>query len=144
MSLIKIRELLESDYNNGYLELLSQLSVVEKEKINENDFKNFIGSLSKNHKVFVMEDNKKIIGNITIIIEKKIIHNISNVCHIEDVVVDTNYRGKNLGKQLIEYAKEYAKLKKCYKIILNCDEKHKKFYEKLNFNLKNYEMSLYL
>ena len=90
MSLIKIRELLESDYNNGYLELLSQLSVVEKEKINENDFKNFIGSLSKNHKVFVMEDNKKIIGNITIIIEKKIIHNISNVCHIEDVVVDTN------------------------------------------------------
>ena len=144
MSLIKIRELLESDYNNGYLELLSQLSVIEKEKINENDFKNFIGSLSKNHKVFVMEDNKKIIGNITIIIEKKIIHNISNVCHIEDVVVDTNYRGKNLGKQLIEYAKEYAKLKKCYKIILNCDEKHKKFYEKLNFNLKNYEMSLYL
>ena len=144
MSFIKIRELLESDYNKGYLELLSQLSELDTEKINENKFKNFIKSLSKNHKVFVMEDKKKIIGNITIIIEEKIIHNISRVCHLEDVVIDNNYRGKNLGKQLIEYAKEYAKLKKCYKIILNCDEKHKKFYEKLNFNLKNYEMSLYL
>ena len=49
----------------------------------------------------------------------KIIHNISNVCHIEDVVIDNNYRGKNLGTKLIEYAKEYAKMEKCYKIILS-------------------------
>ena len=56
MSLIKIKAA-ETDYNNGYLELLSQLSVVEPEKINENDFKNFM-AYQKNHKVFVMEDNK--------------------------------------------------------------------------------------
>ena len=40
--------------------------------------------------------------------------------HIEDVVVNKQHRGKQIGKQLLLWACEYAKQQNCYKVILNC------------------------
>ena len=68
----------------------------------------------------------------------------SIVMHVEDVVVQKSKRGKNVGKQLIQFLIDLAKRRNCYKIILNCDETVKKFYEKCGFLNKNLEMSIYL
>jgi N-acetylglutamate synthase-like GNAT family acetyltransferase len=54
----------------------------------------------RKHYVFVMEDNNIIVGCATIMIELKLLHGFSKVCHIEDVVIDNTIRGKGCGKFL--------------------------------------------
>jgi len=39
----------------------------------------------------------RIIAAATVIIEDKFVHSCSRIAHVEDVVVRTGYRGKNLG-----------------------------------------------
>ena len=137
---------LSYDYlNYNYLNLLSQLTTVNLDYLDENKKKNFLLSLNDNHKIFIAIDseNNEVIGTITVLIENKIIHDFGLVGHIEDVVVDTNYRGKNIGKSLINYAVDYCKTKKCYKVILDCDEYNSGFYKKCGFNIKGLEMSKY-
>tara|TARA_X000000950_G_scaffold207672_1_gene249741 strand:+ start:156 stop:593 length:438 start_codon:yes stop_codon:yes gene_type:complete len=134
------------DINKDYLFLLSQLTSVDYQTLNKENIENFIKNLNNNHIIFLMKDsnkNNKIIGSITILIENKIIHGFSKVGHIEDVVVDENYRGQKLGKKLINYAVELCKNNGCYKVILDCSNENVKFYEKCNFQLKGNEMSLY-
>ena len=139
-----IREIDIKDYYKGYIELLSELT--NTPKFDFERWEKQINLIKDNnyHNIFVIEDDGKIIASITIIIELKIIRNLKNVCHIEDIVVSENYRGKGLGKQIIEYCKDYSKQKNCYKIILNCSNTLLNFYEKIGFRNKNLEMSLYL
>lgn len=138
-----IRELSEQDYYKGFLNLLEQLTTVDANNITYDDFIKHLKKIKS--KVFVMEDGEgKIIGTMTLLIEEKFIHKLSSVGHIEDVVVNDEYRGKGLGKMLIDYGVKYAKDNGCYKIILNCAEKNIAFYEKCGFKSKNVEMSLYL
>lgn len=52
--------------------------------------------------------------------------------YIDDLCVDENCRGKGIGKALLETAREYAKMRKCYSIELNvwsCNENATVFYE---------------
>ena len=134
------------DINKDYLFLLSQLTCVDYESLNKENIENFINNLNNNHLIYLLKDSKninKIIGSITIIIEHKIIHGFSKVGHIEDVVVDSNYRGQKLGQKLINYAVGLCKDNDCYKVILDCSNENIKFYEKCGFELKGNEMSLY-
>ena len=139
-----IREIDIKDYYKGYIELLSELT--NTPKFDFESWEKQINLIKENnyHNIFVIEDDGKIIASITIIIELKIIRNLKNVCHIEDIVVSENYRGKGIGKKIIEYCKDYSKKKNCYKIILNCSNTLINFYEKFGFRNKNLEMSLYL
>ena len=141
----EIRNIEYGDYYKNYLELLRFLTFIEPDKITFDDFKKFIDSLTENHQIFVIEyiESKKIIGTITVLIEKKLIHNLGSVCHIEDVVVDTSIRNKGLGKLLINKAIEISNERKCYKTILDCEAKNEGFYEKCNFVKKGSQMALY-
>lgn len=139
-------ELKKQDINIDYLLLLSQLTSVNLDNLNIDDIELFIKNLNKNHKIFLLKDeekNNKIIGTITIIIEKKITHNFNCVGHIEDVIIDKNYRGKKLGKRIINEAVNYCRNINCYKVILDCSDNNIKFYEKCNFTLKGNQMALY-
>lgn len=147
-----IRYLTDIDYYS-YTNLLKQLTTVGD--ISWKQFRNFLYDLDHeytNTHIFVMEDHdqydhkndrSKIIAAGTIIIEQKLIHNCGKVGHIEDVVVDEKYRGQYLGKQIVEYLVEFGKKEGCYKVILDCDEKYKEFYEKTGFEKKNIQMALY-
>ena len=139
-----IRKININDYNKGYLELLSELTSTPH--IDFKSWKKQINLIKDNnyHHIFVIEDDGKIIASITIIIELKIIRNLRNVCHIEDIVIHKHYRGKGLGTQLINYCKRYSQKRNCYKIILNCNKSLSNFYQKLGFQHKNSEMSFYL
>lgn len=119
------------------IDLYSQLSICNT--ISNHDFLEIV----KNNTIFVEVQNKHIIGAITVLLERKIIHSGKHVAHIEDVVVNKQHRGKQIGKQLLLWACEYAKQQNCYKVILNCDDRIRVFYEKCGFKAKNIEMSLY-
>ena len=140
-----IRKLEKNDYFIGYLDVLNQLSEINKKLINENDFNIFLNDLPSNIHIFVIYDKNKniIIGSGSIIIENKIIHNFGNVGHIEDIVIDSNYRNFGLGKLIVNYLIDYSKVKKCYKVILTSADSNLEFYKKLGFSKKDNSMAIY-
>ena len=112
--------------------------------ITSNQFNSFLNSLHSNEKIFVMTDAcNTLLGLGSILIERKLIHGISKVGHIEDIVISPNHRKKGYGKLIIDYLTEVAKKENCYKVILNCKENLEYFYGKCGFEKKNIEMSKY-
>lgn len=132
------------DININYFKLLSQLTVVNYENINEYNnvefFKNLQNSSSK---IVVIEYNSNVIGTASIFIEYKLIRDYGKVAHIEDVVIDKDYRGYGLGKTLIQVLLEIVKKKECYKCILNCSDKVKPFYISCGLDVVGVEMAKY-
>lgn len=140
-----IRKLEYEDYNRGFLELLEQLTTVNAMSINKIDFNLQVKELNKNpgHLIIVMIDKNQIIATGCIFIERKFIHTMGKVGHIEDVVVHKNYRNKGLGKEIINTLVEFARRIECYKVILDCSEENISFYENCGFEKKGIEMSKY-
>lgn len=139
---MEIRELKLNDYELNYFELLSQLSQVTKPS--KKDFETYFNKIisNNNHKIFVIEENGVIVANVTIILEQKFIRGCKCICHIEDVVVDKDCRGKGIASTLLDFVKGYAQQNNCYKIILNCSQDYKRFYEKNGFTEKNIQMEM--
>ena len=142
-NLFKIYRLNKDCYKKKYIELLPQLTKYHIIENSQNDFDNFLNIIDDNHIIIVIEHNNKIIASTTLLIEPKAIRNYSYVAHIEDVVVDEEYRKFGLGKILLNKCIEIAKLRNCYKCILDCDENLEDFYSKHNFTKKGLYMSLY-
>ena len=94
----------------------------------------------------VIEDpsSSKVIGTASCLAERKFIRGGGKAAHIEDVVVDSGYRGLKLGIKLIEALMLAAKEMGCYKVILDCAESNVKFYEKCGLTRKEVQMVRYL
>lgn len=52
---------------------------------------------------------------------------------MEDVVVNSSYRGKQLGKLLVSTIAQLARRLQCYKLMLDCRDRLIPFYESLGF-----------
>ncbi|MBA3976774.1 MAG: GNAT family N-acetyltransferase [Nitrosopumilus sp.] len=142
-----IRELKEEDLSNGFFETLSNLSEVGKlanDTIRKMEILREIRD--KNYRIVIAEDkqNHQIVGSATLLIEQKFIHNGGKAGHIEDVVTRKGYEGKGIGKEILKELIKIAKDNECYKIILDCDEKLIKFYEKIGFKKNSIMMRLNL
>lgn len=88
------------------------------------------------YKVFVAEDNQRIVGTFALLIMENMAHMGTPSAVIEDVGVLPTMQGKGIGKLMMEYALNYAKEKGCYKMSLSSNlrrEKAHQFYESLGF-----------
>lgn len=141
-----IEELNYDDDYYQYCSLLKQLTNIDPDNISSEMFKNRLSMIKSNpyHKILVFKKDNKIVGSITILVEPKFIHNCSYVAHIEDVVVDSEYRTHGIGRILMNKAISIAVDFQCYKIILDCSEKASGFYKKLDFYPKEIQMVKYL
>jgi len=140
MSNIKIREIIEEDIENGFLESLDSLrkaSDLDKE-VAKGIVKKIISD--QNHIIHVAENNGKIIGSTTLLIEQKFIHNGGYVGHIEDVVVSKEFEGRGVGIKLVKSLLEVASIRNCYKTILDCKNELIPFYEKIGFKQESNQM----
>ena len=89
----------------------------------------------RSHLFIAVTNDNTIIGCLTLLVERKLIHAGGLVGHIEDVATRKGYEGKGIGKALVHAAVAKAKLLGCYKVILDCnEEKNKVFYEKCGFH----------
>ena len=114
--------------------LIEGFSSKFKNDINENFF-------LLNNYGFVIKEDEKLLGFASI----HVINKINRVsCLIEDVVIDSNYRGKGLGKLLINYLIKFSKTLDSDKLILNSKESNTKFYEKLGFKKNETQMIIRL
>ena len=140
MSELIIRKIIESDLENGFLESLDNLR--QTSNLEQNSVRNILKKIleNENHIIHVAELNGKIVGSTTLLIEQKFIHEGGFVGHIEDVVVNKKFEGRGIGMKLVLSLLDVAKEKKCYKTILNCEDKLIPFYEKIGFKQKSTEM----
>lgn len=139
-----IRNLELNDYYNGFNDLMQQLT--SSPQITFLDFKTIFDKLNKsNTYVYVVEEvaTSKLIGTGKILIEYKFHNKGKSVSHIEDIVVDKNYRGHGIGKKIMEYLNNIAEKNKCYKCVLNYTSDNEEFYKKCDFKYKNIQMCKY-
>ena len=123
-----------NDFNAVKKLLIEGFSNKFKNDINENFF-------LLNNYGFVIKENEKLLGFASI----HVINKINRVsCLIEDVVIDSNYRGKGLGKLLINHLIKFSRTLDSDKIILNSKESNTKFYEKLGFKKNETQMIIRL
>ncbi|CAM8959540.1 unnamed protein product [Rhodiola kirilowii] len=145
-SAIRIRRLEIHDKRKGFMELLQQLSICDA--VSDKDFEDRFQELSRcgdDHVICVIEDleSGKIVGTGSVFIEKKFLRNCGKVGHIEDVMVDGNARGMQLGMRVVEFLTEHARSVGCYKVILDCSDENVLFYDKCGFRRKEIQMAKY-
>uniref|UniRef100_A0AC35FB97 Glucosamine 6-phosphate N-acetyltransferase n=1 Tax=Panagrolaimus sp. PS1159 TaxID=55785 RepID=A0AC35FB97_9BILA len=133
----KIRPLGTRDFDNGFLQLLSQLTVVGEVTSKEAlDRFNSMASMNPlSYYITVIEDieTQKIVGSATLVIELKFIHGIGCRGRIEDVVVDKEKRGLGLAAILNKTLVQLAKNLEVYKLSLECKDALIPFYEKFGY-----------
>lgn len=130
------------DKREEIFSLLSQLTSAPL--ISEKSYNNIINNLDDNHNIYVYVLDNKIVGMITLLHEQKLIHNGSKIVHIEDLVVDKEYKNRGIGRDLINYCLDKISKEEYYKIILDCSEELERFYNKFGFEKKNIQMAKYL
>ena len=137
---MNIRELQLNDYEQ-YLELIREFrpTFFTKEQ-----FEYILQASSTYSKIFVLEDNNKLIATATIIYETKFIFNISKLAHIEDVCVHSNYRKAGYGKKIVQHCIENAKKEGAYKITLDCNSENIPFYTACGFEKRGTQMTILL
>ncbi|CAN8256178.1 unnamed protein product [Cochlearia groenlandica] len=142
----KIRRLEISDKRKGFIDLLGQLTVTGA--ITDEEFDRRFEEIVSNgddHVICVIEDesSRRIAATGSVMIEKKFIRSCGKMGHVEDVVVDSKFRGKRLGKRVIEFLMEHCRSMGCYKVILDCSVEKKVFYEKCGLVHNGIQMSKY-
>jgi glucosamine-phosphate N-acetyltransferase len=129
---------------NDYLPYIKLVNEFRSCKLQKEEFNTIYTEVFQKGQVWLLidESTKKIIGTGTILFEQKFINNGGIVAHIEDVIISKEEKGKGYGTYLLEYLINKSREKKCYKIILNCSPELAKFYKKLGFSQKNFQMEL--
>lgn len=139
-----IRFALEKDIPK-MLDLLSQVCLVHHNgrpdifkvgtKYNENELNQLLCDNTRPILVSV-DDNDNVVGYCFCIFQQHISDNVLadiKTLYIDDLCVDENLRGKQIGKELYEAALDLAKQNGCYNLTLNvwsCNPSALRFYEK--------------
>ena len=140
MSKVIFRNIERKDLDQVFL-LLNQLknmdtSIVDKDKA----WSDFVNNTSSNSVIGIYND--KIVAYGSVVVENKVRGEVAG--HIEDIVVDSEVRGKMIGVSLIKELIKVAKNKGCYRITLFCKETLVNFYARNGFEINNVVMKKYL
>jgi len=143
-----IRPLQRGDYSAGFLDVLRVLTTVGE--VSQADFetrfdemKQTGGSAVGTHVLVILDGEGKVVGTGALLVERKFIHNLGLVGHIEDIAVAKDQQGKKLGLRIIQALDFVAENVGCYKTILDCSEANEGFYVKCGFKRAGLEMAHY-
>lgn len=136
------RPLEKTDYCKGYLSLLSQLTKVGdySSDVFESQFDR-MRKIPGCHYILVVEDpgslnglKGRVVASATLLIECKFVHGAAMRGRIEDVVVDSEYRGMHVGSLLLETLQLLSQALRCYKLTLDCKAAMCPYYFKLGYD----------
>lgn len=114
-----IRPLCRSDFQRGYLDVLRVLTTVGEVSDEQwNQRYDWISSRNDEYYLLVVCDEaERIVGTGSLIVERKFIHSLGLVGHIEDIAVEKGQQGKKLGLRIIQALDFVASNVGCYKVI---------------------------
>lgn len=112
------RPLRRSDYHRGYLDVLRVLTTVGDISYDQWDERyNFMMRRNDEYYLLVICDGSgRIVGTGSLIVERKFIHELGLVGHIEDIAVAKDQQGKKLGLRIIQALDYVAAKVGCYKV----------------------------
>ncbi|KAK4443724.1 acyl-CoA N-acyltransferase [Podospora aff. communis PSN243] len=144
----RLRALRRTDYDTGFLDCLRVLTTVGE--ISKEQFEEQYAWMSRQdggYFILVVEDTNtspaRVVGTGALIVERKFIHTLGSVGHIEDIAVAKDQQGKKLGLRIIQALDFIAAKTGCYKTILDCSEHNEGFYVKCGFRRAGLEMAHY-
>ncbi|KAL0468788.1 glucosamine 6-phosphate N-acetyltransferase [Neurospora intermedia] len=144
----KLRALRPTDYDTGFLDCLRVLTTVgDITREQFQDRYNWISRQDGGYFILVIEDTNssppRVVGTGAVLVERKFIHNLGSVGHIEDIAIAKDQQGKKLGLRMIQALDFIAERTGCYKTILDCSEANEGFYVKCGFKRAGLEMAHY-
>jgi len=140
MSKVIFRNIEKKDLDQVFV-LLNQLKQIDIDNIDKDKaWSDFINNTSSNSVVGLF--NNKIVAYGSVVVENKVRGEVAG--HIEDIVVDSEVRGKMIGVSLIKELIKVAENKGCYRITLFCKETLVNFYGRNGFEVNNVVMKKYL
>lgn len=132
-----IREINKDDFQ-GLSELYTHLHGNKPITRNEKTESIWNAILSdENHHIIVAEEDGKIVSSCVCIIVPNLTHNQQPYALIENVVTHKDYRKRGLASQCMAFAKQIAREKNCYKIMLLTGTRKRsthRFYRKNGYN----------
>ncbi|WP_425538087.1 GNAT family N-acetyltransferase [Microaceticoccus formicicus] len=132
-----VREVIKDDFD-GLMKLYTQLHnnpISEKTPEIMELWNRIIND--KDHHIIVAEEGGKIISSCVCVIIPNLTHNQQAYALVENVVTDEAYRGKGFATKCLNYAKEIALKKNCYKLMLLTGSKKEStlnFYRQAGYN----------
>ena len=140
MSEVIFRNIEKKDLDQVFV-LLNQLKQIEIDTIDKDKaWSDFINNTGSNSVVGLY--NNKIVAYGSVVVENKVRGELAG--HIEDIVVDSEVRGKMIGESLIKELIKVAKNNGCYRITLFCKETLVNFYGRNGFEVNSVVMKKYL
>jgi GNAT superfamily N-acetyltransferase len=91
--------------------------------------------------VYVVEREQQIIGTLALLVLDNLGHRGAPLGIVENVVVDSAYRGEGIGKAMMHWAMAQCRAAGCYKLMLSSNlnrEAAHRFYEELGFDKHGY------
>ncbi|KAI9808465.1 MAG: Glucosamine-phosphate N-acetyltransferase-like protein [Phylliscum demangeonii] len=145
-----LRPLQQSDFRTGFLDVLRVLTTVGDvtedqwtERYEWMRSRNMSGPGSGEYFILVIWDGARVVGAGTLVVERKFIHDLGLVGHIEDIAVAKDQQGKKLGLRMIQALDSLADQVGCYKSILDCSEANEGFYVKCGYKRAGLQMAHY-
>lgn len=93
------------------------------------------------YRIYVAKAGEGIIGTFALLIMDNLAHMGAPSGIVEDVVVDPDWQGKGIGKQMMQFAVQRCRDMDCYKLALSSNLKREvahRFYESLGFQKHGY------
>ena len=133
-----LRELNEKDLES-LIKLYEQLDGANGDFTTEDARKIWQQEIKENKKIkyFGVVENEKVISTCYCLIIPNLTRLGSSIAFVENVVTDKEYRGRGLGRKVMEMAIEFARENNCYKVILQSASFRKEahqFYKNLGFD----------
>ncbi|KPL03092.1 MAG: acetyltransferase [candidate division Zixibacteria bacterium SM1_73] len=94
-----------------------------------------------NYRIFVAKAKGEILGTFALLIMDNLAHMGAPSGIVEEVAVHPNWQGKEIGKQMMEFAMNRCRKMGCYKLALSSNLKREaahRFYESLGFQKHGY------
>lgn len=135
-----IREIVNSDFD-GLMQLYMQLHDNPFPEKSERVMAIWNQILhDENHHIIVAEENGRIVASCVCVIIPNLTHGQQPYAFVENVITDEQHRKKGFATQCLNYARELAKKKNCYKLMLLTGSKQEStlhFYEQAGYNRKD-------
>jgi len=112
-----IRPIRRSDYSAGFLDVLRVLTSVGDVSVTRwNERYDWMNRRSDEYFILCVLEGTKIMGTGAMVVERKFIHDLGLVGHIEDIAVARDQQGKKLGLRIIQALDFVAERVGCYKV----------------------------
>lgn len=122
------------------------LVALEQQEFNQETYLDIYKQNLLNPAIFylVYEEENEVLGFISVHIQR-LLHHISSIAEIQELIVDEKVRGQKIGGQLFEKAKHIARENGCTQLEVCCNQKRKeshKFYERQGMKNSHYKFCL--